>query len=73
MHWDVVDLREFYASSLGKVAVRMIRRRVRQVWPNLKDADLLGLGYASPFLQCFQGEARRVLNFMPSGPNFQMD
>lgn len=67
MHWDVVDLREFYASSLGMVAVRMIRRRVRQVWPNLKDADLLGLGYASPFLQCFQGEARRVINFMPSG------
>jgi SAM-dependent methyltransferase len=67
MHWDVVDLREFYTSSLGKIALRAIRGRVREIWPDLKGADVLGLGYASPFLQSFRGEADRVLNLMPAG------
>ena len=32
---DVVDLRDFYASSLGQVARRMIRRQLRTLWPNV--------------------------------------
>lgn len=67
MHWDVVDLREFYGSSLGRVAARVIRTQMRQMWPDLKGTDLLGLGYASPFLSVYRGEAARVLNFMPGG------
>lgn len=67
MHWDVVDLREFYSSSLGRVAARVIRNQVRAFWPDLKGSSLLGLGYTSPFLSGYRGEAVRVLNFMPGG------
>ncbi|TNE36038.1 MAG: methyltransferase domain-containing protein [Alphaproteobacteria bacterium] len=67
MHWDVVDLREFYASSLGRMAARTIRQSVRRLWPQVQGLDVLGLGYTSPFLGQFRGEATRVLNFMPSG------
>lgn len=63
---DVVDLREFYADYLGQVARRMIRRRVRRIWPNVRDEVVLGLGYATPYLRPFQEEAERVLAVMPA-------
>jgi SAM-dependent methyltransferase len=63
---DVVDLNEFYRSPLGHVARRMIRRRIRETWPDLKGMSLLGLGYATPYLAPFRGEAERVLAAMPA-------
>ena len=35
MYRDVVDLREFYQTSLGQVALRLLKRRIREFWPNL--------------------------------------
>jgi SAM-dependent methyltransferase len=67
MWTDVVDLRDFYASSLGRVARRMISRRVREMWPDLRGLSVLGLGFATPFLPVFRGEAARVLAMMPAG------
>lgn len=66
MYNDAVDLRDFYATSIGQVARRMIRRRLRMIWPNVAGMRLLGLGYATPFLRPFMGEAERVLGFMPA-------
>jgi len=66
MYSDVVDLRDFYASSLGQVACRMIRRRIRLIWPDLAGMRLLGLGYAVPYLRPFHGEAERVIAVMPA-------
>lgn len=62
---DVVDLRDFYASSLGHVARRMIRRRLRVMWPDVSGMNLLGLGYAVPYLRGFQDEAARTVAIMP--------
>jgi hypothetical protein len=67
MWTDVVDLRDFYASGLGRVARRMIGRRIRVLWPDLRGLSLLGLGYATPFLGVFRGEASRVIAAMPAG------
>lgn len=66
MWTDVVDLRDFYASALGRVARRMIIRRLRLVWPDVRGLSILGLGYATPFLGVFRGEARRLLAMMPA-------
>lgn len=66
MWTDVVDLRDFYASSLGQVARRMIRRRLRALWPDVTGQIVLGLGYATPYLNGFRGEAGRVLAAMPA-------
>jgi SAM-dependent methyltransferase len=63
---DVVDLRDFYGTSLGQVARRMIRRRARLIWPNVSGLSLLGLGYATPYLKLFAGEAERVIAVMPA-------
>jgi SAM-dependent methyltransferase len=63
---DVVDLRDFYRTGLGLVARRMIQQRAREIWPNLGGLSLLGLGYATPFLDPFLGEAERAIAVMPA-------
>jgi len=67
MSQDIVDLRDFYASSMGQTAVRMIRRRIRAVWGDAKGMSVLGLGYATPYLGMFRGAAARVMAAMPAG------
>src|SRR5579862_361097 len=66
MFADVVDLREFYGTRLGQVARRMVGRRIRLIWPDLTGSRLLGLGYATPYLRPFLGEAERVMALMPA-------
>ena len=64
MWTDVVDLRDFYRSSLGQAACRVIRGRIRAIWPDLRGLRVLGLGYATPYLHPFRAEAERVLAVM---------
>ena len=66
MRCDAVELRDFYASSLGRVAQRAIRRRVRALWPSVHGEVVLGLGYATPYLRPFVDEADRVFGAMPA-------
>jgi len=66
MRTDVVDLRDFYASNLGSVARRMIRRQIKTFWPSTKGARVLGLGFATPYLHSFFEESERVVAAMPS-------
>lgn len=66
MWTDVVDLRDFYATSLGQMARRMIRRQVRQLWPDVSGLRVLGLGFATPYLRPFLAEAERVAAVMPA-------
>jgi len=66
MRPDVIDLAHFYASHLGKVASRVIRRRVRYIWPHLDGLRVLGIGYATPYLGPFREETERTLAVMPA-------
>lgn len=66
MRLDVVDLNQFYATSLGQTARRLIRRRIRTLWPSTAGMRVLGLGYATPFLRQFRDEAERVVAMMPA-------
>lgn len=66
MWTDVVDLRDFYDSAIGKVARRMIRRQIRQIWPDVTGMRVLGLGFATPYLRPFMTEAERTIAAMPA-------
>ncbi len=66
MHLDVIDLREFYARPLGLVVRRLIAHRVRSRWRNVAGMSVFGLGYATPYLSPFRGEAVRVGALMPA-------
>ena len=63
---DVVDLHEFYNSGLGRMARRLIRRKVRRIWPSVRGQRVLGVGYATPYLRQFRDEAERVIAVMPA-------
>jgi SAM-dependent methyltransferase len=63
---DVIDLRDFYLTSLGQVARRMIRRAIRRMWPDLRGQRLLGIGYATPFLGAVSAETERSAALMPA-------
>ena len=66
MWTDVVDLRDFYATGLGQVTRRLIGARLRLFWPDVGGMRVLGLGFATPYLRVFLGEAERVIALMPA-------
>jgi SAM-dependent methyltransferase len=66
MSADVVDLRDFYATPLGRRAREAIRARLREIWPDLRGQRVAGIGYAVPYLRGFLPEAERVLALMPA-------
>jgi SAM-dependent methyltransferase len=66
MPLDVVDLRSFYGSRLGKVASRFIGQKIRERFTNCVGLSVMGVGYATPYLGGFREEALRVLAFMPA-------
>ena len=66
MAQDVVDLRSFYATPLGEVARRRVSQLVRERWSRCIGLSVLGVGYATPYLEPLREEALRVLAFMPA-------
>lgn len=66
MQQDVIDLREFYARPLGGVVRHLITYRMRSLWRNVTGLSVFGLGYATPYLTVFRGEAARVGALMPA-------
>ena len=61
---DVVDLREFYASRLGDTTKRLIANRLKRASGESKGAAVLGLGFATPYLDDIAPGAERCLAFM---------
>ncbi len=66
MRRDVLELRRFYASPLGQPAREMIARKVAEAWGDAAGLDVLGLGYATPFVGHLRASARRVVAAMPA-------
>ncbi|TYR34951.1 methyltransferase domain-containing protein [Mesorhizobium microcysteis] len=63
---DIVDLRSFYASTLGRLAERSIAMALSSVWASMPNERLVGLGYTLPWLERFGSDADRVFAFMPA-------
>lgn len=66
MRRDVVDLKRFYASPMGKAAREVISRRIASLWPDARNLDMAGIGYAAPYLEPYRDTARRVAAAMPA-------
>lgn len=65
MQLDVDDLLEFYSTPLGQTVRRLLTHRIRARWRGLQRSTLMGLGYASPYLGAFRGEAQHLGALMP--------
>ena len=67
MHLDVVELRSFYyTTDLGRMVQRVLRARLRALWPDIHGQTLIGFGFAAPFLRPFKEESARTLCLMPA-------
>lgn len=66
MRRSIEELRTFYGEPAGVLARRLLARRLDDAWGEATNSDVLGLGYATPWLDAFVG-ARRVVAAMPGG------
>jgi SAM-dependent methyltransferase len=67
MHSDIVDLRQFYHSPLGRLAEYSISMALSSLWTRLPEERLVGLGFAIPYLDRFRADTERTFAFMPAG------
>jgi SAM-dependent methyltransferase len=65
MSLDIVELRDFYARPLGVVVRRLLADRIRARWRSIAGETLFGIGFATPYLGAFRGEASRIGALMP--------
>ncbi|MEQ8444091.1 MAG: methyltransferase domain-containing protein [Alphaproteobacteria bacterium] len=63
---DVVDFNRFYRGRLGQTARDYVRTEIRRHWPNAHGLTVVGIGYATPYLDQFTDEAARVVALMPA-------
>jgi SAM-dependent methyltransferase len=66
MRRDVLQLRDFYATPLGAATRAVVARKLAEAWGDTRGLDVLGLGYATPYLEDFRRDARRVVATMPA-------
>ncbi len=68
MYRSVYDLKSFYKSAIGRMVRKILRERIREFWPDIRDLRVLGCGYATPYLRMYKEEegAERVLAIMPA-------
>jgi SAM-dependent methyltransferase len=72
MRRDVLELREFYATPLGRAAQSVIARKLDEAWGDAGGLDVLGLGYATPYLDGFRQRARRGVAAMPAAQGVEV-
>lgn len=66
MRSDVTQFRAFYDSRLGAIARRLVRRALREMWPDVRGLTIAGFGYPTPYLAPFVEEAATVVALMPA-------
>ncbi len=66
MRSDAVEIERFYRTRRGEAARTMAQRRLSALWPETKGLDVLGYGFATPWLEPYRDSARRTIAFMPA-------
>lgn len=65
MRETATQLEQFYASPLGEAARDMASRRLTSLWPDLVGCNVLGYGYAWPYLTPYEAGTNRLVMAMP--------
>ncbi|MDG2313282.1 MAG: class I SAM-dependent methyltransferase [Alphaproteobacteria bacterium] len=64
---NIVELRDFYSSSLGQLTCRLVRRQICNYWPVNNGMNILGLGFTEPYLRPFYCKESNVIAIAPEG------
>lgn len=66
MRQDIVSIRRFYETSLGKAAAQRIGVKLSDLWgDNIKSLSVLGLGYTQPVLDAMGDGPHRRISAVP--------
>ncbi len=68
---DVMQLRQFYSSPLGRVVRTRLSYAIRRIWPDLAGDTMVGFGYATPYVRPYLRQEKTqnnsiVLSVMPA-------
>ncbi|CAF26764.1 class I SAM-dependent methyltransferase [Bartonella quintana] len=63
---DIVTLKDFYASALGKRVQETLCDKLNLCWPDLNGKRVMGFGYALPYLSTVRARAQQCFAFMPA-------
>jgi SAM-dependent methyltransferase len=66
MTTDAHAAAEFYRTSRGVVTARLLRARVAAMWPDMAGCSVLGIGYTTPYLRPWDGQAYRRIALTPA-------
>ena len=66
MQHDVVGLRDFYHRPLGGIVRRLLTQRIRARWRSARGRQVVGLGFAVPYIGAFREEAETLAALMPA-------
>lgn len=66
MFHDIRTLIHFYNSDLGQSSAKIILKKIKEIWPNLKHQKVLGIGYPIPLLEELIPIADRFIMAMPA-------
>lgn len=64
---NAYDLKVFYNGLKGKIVRSLIREKILSLWPDLKSKQIVGYGYALPYLKPYMEEENQntIFNLMP--------
>ena len=57
---------DFYGTSRGVVAARLLRERLALMWPDLSGQSVLGIGFPEPYLRLWRERAARCIVLTPA-------
>lgn len=63
---DVHAAADFYGTTRGAVAARLLRERLLAMWPDLQGQSVLGVGFAAPYLRLWRAQAARCIAVTPA-------
>jgi SAM-dependent methyltransferase len=57
---------DFYGTTRGAVAARLLRERLLALWPDLRGQSVLGIGFPAPYLRLWRPQAARCIAVTPA-------
>jgi SAM-dependent methyltransferase len=57
---------DFYGTTRGVVAARLLRERLLAMWPDLQGQSVLGIGFAAPYLRFWRSQGATCVAVTPA-------
>lgn len=63
---DIINLRNFYATGFGESVRSLIAESILQFWPAAQGEIVIGIGYATPYIEPYLEQTANLVACMPA-------